>query len=88
VTVVLTEHKLEWVAQFADRTIVLSEGKVIADGVPREVLSSGALEGLGLRPTRYTLAARGVVQAGLAPGREGASLPVTLDQATEFLQWK
>jgi energy-coupling factor transporter ATP-binding protein EcfA2 len=88
VTVVLTEHKLEWVAQFADRVIVLSEGRIIADGEPREVLASDTIERLGLRPTRYTLAARAVVQAGLAPRRKGQSLPVTLDQATEFLRWK
>ena len=38
-TVVLTSHKLEWVAVFADRVIVLDMGRVVADGSPQEVLS-------------------------------------------------
>jgi energy-coupling factor transporter ATP-binding protein EcfA2 len=87
VTVVLTEHKVEWVAEFAARAIVLSEGRIVADGAPREVLASPEVEKLGVRPTRYTLAARAVTQAGLSPRRTRDVLPVTLHQAVEFLRW-
>jgi len=87
VTVVLTEHKLEWVAGFAHRTVVLSQGAILADGEPREVLASSAVRALGIRPTRHTLAAQAVQEAGLAPRAQGGPLPVTLDQAEEFLRW-
>ena len=87
VTVVLTEHKLEWVASFADRTVVLSGGRIVADGRPREVLASPTIETLGIRPTRYTQAARAAAAGGLTPGGAGRALPVTLDQAAEFLRW-
>src|SRR5215207_9561216 len=33
-TVVLAEHKVEWIAQFADRVIALKEGQILLDGTP------------------------------------------------------
>ena len=39
-TVILAEHKVEWIAQFADRVIALHEGKILLDGKPGEVLTS------------------------------------------------
>ena len=87
-TVVLTEHKLEWVATFAHRAVVLAAGQIVADGEPREVLASPAMEALGIRPTYYTQAARAAVASGLAPDGRGRPLPVTLEQAAEFLRWR
>ena len=81
-TVFLAEQKLEWVAAFADRVLVLHEGRLVADGPPAEILASPELEGYGLEPTRYTRAARAARAAGVAPA--GRPLPVTLEQAVEF----
>jgi branched-chain amino acid transport system ATP-binding protein len=39
VTVVLVEHNLEEVMRVSRRLIVLNEGRVIGDGVPREVMA-------------------------------------------------
>ena len=83
-TVVLAEQKLEWVAVFADRVIVLHEGRIVADGPPGEVLASGDLAQYGLQPTRYTQAARAALAAGLR--REAAELPVTLEEAVEYFK--
>ena len=82
-TVLLVEHKLEWIAAFADRVLVLSAGSLAADGTPRQVLGSADLERAGLRPSRYTLAARRAQKLGLA---SAGPLPVTLEQAVEFLR--
>jgi energy-coupling factor transporter ATP-binding protein EcfA2 len=83
-TVVMIEHKLEWVAEFADRVVALSGGALVADGRPEEVLTDGALLELGVGQTRYTQAARRAQAAGLWP--PGAPLPVTLDQAVAAFQ--
>ena len=83
-TVVLAEQKLEWVAVFADRVVVLHEGRIVADGPPGEVLASGDLTQYGLQPTRYTQAARAALAAGLR--REAAELPVTLEEAVEYFK--
>jgi len=37
VTVILTEHRLEEAFPLSDRVIVMDEGRIIADGTPREV---------------------------------------------------
>lgn len=83
-TIILTEHKLEWVAAYAHRVLVLAGGRLVADGPPREVFSSASLEEHGVLPTRYTQAARGARQASLAPA--DGQLPVTLEQAVEYLR--
>ena len=36
-TVIITEHRLEDIFPYADRAIVMDEGKVIADGSPRSI---------------------------------------------------
>ena len=36
-TVILTEHRLEEALPFADRVLVMDKGKIIADGIPKEV---------------------------------------------------
>ncbi len=83
-TLVLTEHKLEWVAAFADRVLVMAHGRIVADGPPQSVLTSEGLASQGVRQTRYTEAARAARQRGLASGPD--ALPVTLEQATEFFR--
>jgi energy-coupling factor transporter ATP-binding protein EcfA2 len=83
-TVVLAEQKLEWVATFADRVIVLDKGRLVADGDPREILASENLAGHGLEPTRYTQIARLARAAGLQ--LPDSPLPVTLEEAVEFFQ--
>ena len=83
-TVFLAEQKLEWVAAFADRVLVLHEGKLVADGPPAEILASPTLLPYGLEPTRYTQAARAALEAGFQSPQSG--LPVTLEQAVEFFR--
>jgi energy-coupling factor transporter ATP-binding protein EcfA2 len=85
ITIVLASHKLEWVAVYADRVIVLDDGRVVADGPPADILASPDLPGHGVRPTRYTQAAVAAQAAGaVGPGKR--PLPVTLEQAIEFFQ--
>jgi energy-coupling factor transport system ATP-binding protein len=83
-TVLIVEHKLEWLAAVAHRIILLNEGRVLADGSPLEVLGSPQLENRGVRPTRFTLAAGRARDEGLVADEK--ALPVTLNQAVEFFQ--
>ena len=80
-TVVLAEHKMEWIAQFADRVIALHEGKILLDGKPGEVLTSELLDGKGFGISRYTSTAREAQEQSLWPNNK--NLPVTLDEAVE-----
>lgn len=79
ITVVLAEHKIEWIAKFADRVIVLLDGEMLMDGPPAEVLVSPLLPEKGINVSRYTSAARQAQAEGLWP--VGKNLPVTLEDA-------
>jgi len=79
-TVVLVEHKVEWIAQFADRVIALHEGQILLEGTPSQVLTSDLLPGKGFGISRYTSVAREAKNAGLWTKKY---LPVTLDEAAE-----
>lgn len=83
-TVVLTEHKLAWIAAYADRVVALAHGRVLADGPAREVLGSDEVALAGVGETRFTQAARLARSRSLIPGDR--SLPVTLEQAVEFFR--
>src|SRR6266498_3266608 len=77
-TVILVEHKVEWIAQFADRVIALKDGQILLDGTPSEVLTSPLLQEKGFGISRYTSVARKAQETGLW---KEAKLPVTLDEA-------
>ncbi len=79
-TVILVEHKVEWIAQFADRVIALHDGQILLEGTPSEVLTSDLLQGKGFGISRYTSTAREAKKLGLW---KKETLPVTLDEAAE-----
>ena len=79
-TVILVEHKVEWIAEFADRVVALHEGEILLEGTPSQVLTSDLLTDRGFGISRYTSAARQAQKMGLW---KKATLPVTLDQAVE-----
>ena len=81
-TVVIIEHELEWIGDFAERVIVMNEGRIVNDGVPRDVLADEALIEMGVGNTAYTIVARQAREAGLV--EHDGPLPVTLSQAVEF----
>src|SRR5690349_20499464 len=78
-TVIVAEHEVEVLAQYADRLIVLDHGRIALQGTPSEVFSQvDRLGELGLRSPQVTEFAY-----GLAPHEPG--LPVTTDQALAWL---
>lgn len=84
VTVIMAEHKLEWIARFADRVIVLADGQIVLDGAPGVVLASPLLELHHIGRTRFTQAAARAQALGLA--HNDAPLPVTLEAAVDFFR--
>ncbi|HXF63915.1 MAG TPA: ABC transporter ATP-binding protein [Caldilineaceae bacterium] len=79
ITVVMAEHKLEWVAAFADRVLALASGQIVLDGPPDQTLTAPELAAYGVGHTAYTAAARAAQPRGLWPADR--PLPVTLEQA-------
>jgi energy-coupling factor transporter ATP-binding protein EcfA2 len=81
-TIILVEHKLEWVARLAARVLVLDHGALVVDGEPREILERA--REWGLNETRYAQAARWARERALA--LQDAPLPQTLEQAIAWFQ--
>jgi energy-coupling factor transport system ATP-binding protein len=79
-TVVLVEHKMEWIAEFADRVVALKDGQILMEGTPNEVLTSDLIAENGFGISRYTSTAREARKQGLWKKEK---LPVTLDEAVE-----
>lgn len=81
-TVLIAEHKLERLAEFTDNVLVLNQGRLLANGPPKTVLTDLLIEQIGVQPTRYTQAARQARARGLIHKKD--ALPVTLQDAKEF----
>jgi len=80
-TVILAEHKIEWIAEYADRVIALDNGEILLEGTPSDVLTSPLLPERGFGISRYTSLARKAREAGI--WEKTRPLPVTLSDAIE-----
>jgi len=83
-TVVMVEHKLEWLADFVDRVIALDRGRIELDDSPTKVLSSPRMVKMGIGRTQYTETAAAAKRGKLK--LRPKILPVTLDQARTFFR--
>lgn len=80
-TIIMAEQKTEWIAELADRVLVMHEGTVVMDGTPQEVLTADRLIDWGVRPVCLTTAARAAREAGLWP--PDRALPITFEGALD-----
>lgn len=81
ITIVMAEHKMEHIAAFADRVIVLDEGQIIRQGSAHQTLTDPLLPERGVGVSRYTMVARLAQAEKLWPSNH--VLPVTIDEAAE-----
>jgi len=58
ITIIMAEHKIEWVAEFADQVVALADGEILMLGSPADVLTSPSLPEHGVGISRYTATAR------------------------------
>lgn len=52
-TIILVEHKLEEIKEYADKVMVLDDGEIKIFGKPKEILNDKKLYEYGIRPTKY-----------------------------------
>lgn len=81
ITVILIEHRLERVLHYADRLIVMHEGRIAADGHPREILGNQDPSGVFIsRPPIIELA-----QKIRSKGMDINEIPLTVKEARSAL---
>lgn len=77
-TVIVIEHEVEVLAQYADRVLVVHDGTVVLNGPPADILSRvEELRALGLRAPESAVLAERLREAGLWTG----PLPTRLEPA-------
>ncbi len=82
-TIIITEQKLDLIAEYADRVLAFDRGQLVMDGSPREVLTSPLMQSIKLNWTRYTQVAELLRQKGLWPA--DLLLPASLSETVNGL---
>lgn len=81
-TVVVIEHEVEVLAQYADRLIVMDKGRVVMNGTPSEIFSQvDTLTELGLRVPEATALAHSLKQSKVWSDR----YPTTTEEAVTMI---
>lgn len=84
ITVIMVEHKIEKIAAYSDRVMLLDDGKLVDINTPQEIFSRDDLMEHGVAAPAYTRICK---ELGLkVPGTD--YYPVTLEEARELLACK
>lgn len=89
ITIIMVEHKMEKIASYCDRILLLHEGKQVAYDTPERIFSRDDLHELGIRPPVYTQVCQALSLCRMTEESEKGGTkclyPVTLAQTN---QWK
>ncbi|MFL0248971.1 energy-coupling factor ABC transporter ATP-binding protein [Clostridium neuense] len=80
-TVIMVDHKMEKIAQYASKIMLLSEGKIIDFDIPEKVFSRDDLEKHGVTAPVYTKICKGLK----LKNDETGLYPVTLEEAYKLV---
>ncbi len=82
-TIILVEHKLELIAEYAEKIVVLDEGKIILSGDKKEILNNRLLEEKGIGMPQYSKLAYELIKVGKAKFEE---IPIIKGKTVELLK--
>ena len=81
-TIVLVEHKMEQIAEYADHVVVLNKGEVVMEGTAKEVISNPLCEEYHTRLPQCTKRAGELKNMGI--DMEGT--PVTVEETVNTIK--
>ncbi|MEW6105934.1 MAG: ABC transporter ATP-binding protein [Bacillota bacterium] len=81
-TLLVAEHKMEYVARHATKVVLMEGGRVVASGCPSEVLGRDDLEVRGVGRPPFMSVVRALREKGLWDGE----VPLTLEGAADVLR--
>lgn len=84
ITIIMVEHKIEKIATYSDRVILLDDGKLIDIDTPQKIFSKENLHEYGVEVPAFTKICKGL---GIR-NDETLCYPVTLEEAKEILAKK
>lgn len=75
-TVIMVEHKMEKIAKYSDRVMLLNDGELVDFDIPREIFSRDDLESYGLAAPAFTRICKGLN----IKNKETGLYPITIDE--------
>ena len=82
-TIILVEHKLELIAEYAQNILVFDEGEIILSGKAEEVLNNKILLEKEIGMTQYSILAYELEKSGKVEFEE---IPITKEKTVELLK--
>jgi energy-coupling factor transporter ATPase len=82
ITIILVEHRLDLAAKYANRVIVMNNGKVALSGSPREIFTSDEARLIGVGIPKATKLYQHLKKRGISL----RDVPVTPEEAAKFLR--
>ena len=84
ISIIMVEHKIEKIAQYSDKVMLLNDGKLIDFDTPQKIFSMDNILEYGIAPPAFTQICRGL---GIY-NKESRLYPVTLEEAQNILSSK
>lgn len=81
ITIILVEHKIDLIAEYADEVLVLKDGELIAHGATEEILTDVSLLSQGIALPQVAILGKRLKEAGMPLSR----IPITEKQAVEVI---
>ena len=82
ITVILVEHRLDLTSNYADRVVIMDNGKIVLNGKPREVFTSEEARLIGVGIPKATLLWQLLQEKGFPL----KGVPIGSEEATRFLR--
>lgn len=80
-TVIMVDHKMEKIAQYASKVMLLSDGKIVDFDIPQKVFSRDDLESYGVTAPVYTKICRGLN----LKDKDTGFYPITLEETYDLV---
>jgi len=81
-TVILVEHRLDLVSKDASRIVLMDEGRIVADGPPRDILVKDLCQEIGVGVPKATLVYKCLKNRGINLG----SVPLTGEELASLVK--
>jgi energy-coupling factor transport system ATP-binding protein len=82
-TVIMVEHKMSKIAEYADRVLVMNDGQIVADGTPQEVFARpDFVETFHVNTPQFVTLGQKLIKAGLWQG----AVPTTYQEAVNMAE--
>lgn len=81
ITIVLVEHRLDMISKYADRVVIMQNGRIVLDGDPREVFISEEARLIGVGIPKATMLYKILGSRGISLKR----VPLSSDEACQSI---